>query len=263
MNNFIDFSLYSDNSINTFQNENENFDEEANKAFAHNKHRDDFSSSDTNLALVTTSDEENHGVEMIIKLTDDTRPQQDFEKASLHDTDGTQTTDKMVKKRRSASERKSEPITDPKDRKLKSDSLRKKNKTHLHEFLRLLLNSEGKINFPKLSQNFLPKVDITSNKILLNMTVKQIYYENLDEERDLLKAADESNPPYWNHLYPDFINYYLNTSAFSDCVEKLAKKYGPMYEEQYKAHALSYVDYYREHTANNRSCSKNKTKKKP
>lgn len=171
---------------------------------------------------------------------------------------------------------------------LSDDNLKRKIKTHFHNYIIALLNNKLKAEFPnntilkfgKISSNITQNITVEYNQVLFNKKIKDIICEvsNKYQDKDMnLKCINyimnnkETNKElitFLNMTYKElYINYYLKSTkkdfesegvdeSYEAHIKKL-KKFGEKYIENYIKNALSLIDFYNNCKKRNRKNKKN------
>ena len=171
---------------------------------------------------------------------------------------------------------------------LSDDNLKRKIKTHFHNYIIALLNNKLKAEFPnntilkfgKISSNITQNITVEYNQVLFNKKIKDIIFEvsNKYQDKDMnLKCINyimnnkETNKElitFLNMTYKElYINYYLKSTkkdfesegvdeSYEAHIKKL-KKFGEKYIENYIKNALSLIDFYNNCKKRNRKNKKN------
>ena len=158
--------------------------------------------------------------------------------------------------------------------KYSDDNLKRKIKTHFHNFIIAYLNMKSKNillkhkKFGKISSDITQNIGIEFNQQLFDKKIKdivvQISDKFLDKEKNIisletiLKKADKDSEiiHLLNMNYKDFyINYYLKSTkktfegekedeSYESHIEKLEKIYGNKYIKNFKRNAESLITYF-------------------
>lgn len=192
----------------------------------------------------------------------------------------------IKKKRGRISKSLNEDPSASKHNRFSDDNIKRKIKTHFHNFMIALLNSQLAIKNPndkiikfgKMKSDITQNITIEYNKILLNKLIKEIIievsnrYQNKNINADCINYImknDKENISIiqlLNMKYKDmYQNYYLNSTkknspkgveneSFEAHKEKL-KKFGEKYLQNYIKNAEGLIEFYNK-------CSKRKSRKK-
>ena len=164
------------------------------------------------------------------------------------------------------------------------DNLKRKIKTHYHNYIIALLNSklivnegEEKIKFGKIDSKITQNITVEYNKTLFNKKIKDIIkdvsnkYQNKNINLECINYIIKNSQInslviyFLNMTYKDmYINYYLKSTkndfkkepneSYESHKEKLKKLYGEEYLKNYIKNAENLIDFYNH-------CKKRKTKK--
>lgn len=164
----------------------------------------------------------------------------------------------------------SNPIHD----KFSDDNLKRKVKTHYHNYIVAFLNMklvkklDRKNKFGKLSSNITQNISVEFNRNLFMQTIKNIIVNisekyndktrNLNILQSIMESGEISNEmnEILNMTYKDFyINYYLkstkkdfiniqNDESYEHHLEKMEKLFGKEYAENYDRNAKSLIIFF-------------------
>lgn len=152
-----------------------------------------------------------------------------------------------------------------------NDNLKRKVKTHFHNYIISLLNSkiyfDDNLKFVKMDSNITKNITVEFNQALFNKQIKDIvtkvcskfHNKNINEESINIimrnKEVYHEAIKILNMTYQDlYLNYYLKStkSNFEECPEasfesdkeKLKNKYGKEYLERYIENAQNLIHFY-------------------
>ena len=153
------------------------------------------------------------------------------------------------------------------NRKIKSDSIRKKIMVKFYEWIRKTINNEFMPNnreLNKLSQNFITRVDIKHMKKILNLKLIEIYSTYLKSEEDLkyiknIVDTDYEVERFFNYDIKSLYDFYLK-NAFEYDFNQIRYVEDHDYVKYLLEHANDLIDYYIFNSPNNRANEKNKRK---
>ena len=145
-------------------------------------------------------------------------------------------------------------------RKTQFDSLLKKAKAKIfrtiHETIRKCVNLEFKLL--RLPQNFITNIKIEFNKLYLNKTIYQIYFEN-----EIFESFDEliSNKfirkerllifkEFLNLTFKETFEYYITSKQFIRDKDSVRKKEGKKFSILFAYIAQNFFDYYSQSKGN-------------
>ena len=182
-----------------------------------------------------------------------------------------------------------EVVTGSHDR-FSDDNLKRKVKTHFHNYIIALLNKnfvvepglDKSLKFGKIKSNITQNITVEYNQFLFNQKIKDIIvdvsnkYQNQQinsECIEYVKQHQKENAElnfYLNMIYKDlYLNYYLKSTkndflgfetdeSYEAHIEKL-KKFGEQYIKNYEKNAANLIDFYK--TVKKRKARKKKGEK--
>lgn len=160
--------------------------------------------------------------------------------------------------------------------KFSDDNLKRKIKTHFHNYIIALLNSkfvnkpgyDKSLKFGKIKSTITQNITVEFNQKLFNQPIKDIIidvsdkYQNQEMNAECINYAMEYQEEFkellffLNMKYKDlYLNYYLKSAkkdfkgleadeSYEAHIEKL-KKFGQNYIENYQKNALSLIEFYK------------------
>ena len=186
----------------------------------------------------------------------------------------------MNKKRGRKNQKSNEPEHEKTHSKFTDDNLKRKIKTHFHNYIIALLNS--KLNFPKdeqkivrfgkMNSNITQNITVEYNRNLFKKKIKDIVievsdkYQNKQNNLECLEKIME-NPKtnneviaFLNMTYEDlYLNYYLKSTkepeSYEKHKEKLKQKHGEIYVNKFIRNAEELINFYK-------ICKERKSRKK-
>ena len=186
----------------------------------------------------------------------------------------------MNKKRGRKNQKSNEPEHEKTHSKFTDDNLKRKIKTHFHNYIIALLNS--KLNFPKdeqkivrfgkMNSNITQNITVEYNRNLFKKKIKDIVIEVSDKYQNkqnnseclekIMKNPNINNEviTFLNMTYEDlYLNYYLKSTkepeSYEKHKEKLRQKHGEIYVNKFIKNAEELINFYN-------VCKERKSRKK-